>query len=139
MNITSLKKSSSGGTRKHKSQLVLSAKSSNSDSDIDSDDHKDENNDCEASSSTDQQLLESSFPYMDALLYGTDHNQNQPFECTDASIEFVCHHLCLHGFGFVLDAQVDSYQPVGSAHGSILKCIMNHEESIDTIPKQGNG
>ena len=55
-------------------------------------------------------LPESAFPYRDALLYGTDHNANSPFDWTDESIEFVCHHLHRHGLGFLFDLELDRYQ-----------------------------
>jgi hypothetical protein len=61
-------------------------------------------------SSTDQALPHSLFPYRNALLYGTNHNLTSPFGCSNDLIEFVCHHLRLHGFGFLVDAELDTYQ-----------------------------
>jgi len=57
------------------------------------------------------QLPASAFPYRKDLLYGTDHALKHPFDRTDESIEFVCRHLRLHGFGFLLDGtEFDDYQ-----------------------------
>ena len=55
-------------------------------------------------------LPESCFPYRNALLFGSDHNKKNAFDRKDDSIEFVCHHLCLHGFGFLLQETLDRYQ-----------------------------
>jgi len=55
-------------------------------------------------------LPESCFPYRNALLFGSDHNKKDAFDRTDDSIEFVCRHLRLHGFGFLLEETLDRYQ-----------------------------
>ena len=58
-----------------------------------------------------QELPESSFPFKSDLLFGgTKSGDKDPFDRTDQSIQFVCMHLHLHGFGFLLDAELDAYQ-----------------------------
>lgn len=57
------------------------------------------------------ELPESSFPFKSDLLFGVAKSgEKDPFDRSDESIEFVCIHLRLHGFGFLLDADLDAYQ-----------------------------
>jgi hypothetical protein len=44
------------------------------------------------------------------LLFGTDHNDNVPFDHKDKSIEFICDNLNRHGFGFLLHEDLDEIQ-----------------------------
>jgi hypothetical protein len=74
-----------------------------------SDSHDELTHDDKPSQPSNKPLPESFFLYRNALLYGSDHNQKKPFNQTDLSIEFVCHHLRLHGFSFLLDVELDSY------------------------------
>ena len=56
-------------------------------------------------------MPESAFPFRNDLLFGTDHKDKNRFKRNDESIAFVCKHLRLHGFGFVLDEEgLDVYQ-----------------------------
>jgi hypothetical protein len=69
-----------------------------------------EDNDHESSSKP-RELHESVFPFRNDLLFGTDHKDKNRFKHSDKSIAFVCKHLHLHGFGFVLDEEgLDVYQ-----------------------------
>jgi hypothetical protein len=69
-----------------------------------------EEEDC-ASTSNHRELLESAFPFRNDLLFGSDHKDKNWFECSEELIAFVCKHLCLHGFGFVLGKEgLDVYQ-----------------------------
>ena len=49
-----------------------------------------------------EELPQSAFPYHKHLLFGTDHHDKVPFDCTDKSIHFICHNLNCHGLGFLL-------------------------------------
>lgn len=55
-------------------------------------------------------LPQSLFPYRNTLLYGTDHNVTSPIDHSNDLIKFICRHLQMHGFGFLMDAVLDSYQ-----------------------------
>jgi hypothetical protein len=58
-----------------------------------------------------RELPESAFPFRNDLLFGSDHKDKNWFDRSDESIAFVCKHLRLHGFGFVLDEEgLDVYQ-----------------------------
>ena len=73
--------------------------------DSDSEEHEESTED-----DGDGKLPASAFPYRKDLLFGSDHRERNPFDCTDASIEFVLHHLRLHGFGFLLSEDLDELQ-----------------------------
>jgi hypothetical protein len=66
--------------------------------------------DSERDSNSTSQLPVSAFPYCKDLMFGSDHANRYPFLWDDQSIEFVCHHLRMHGFGFLLDTSLDAFQ-----------------------------
>jgi hypothetical protein len=88
------------------------------------------------SSSQPRGLCESAFPFRNDLLFGTDHKDKNRFtKCSDESIAFVCKHLCLHGFGFILDEEgLDVYQLklLMVASWSILQ-VMGETKSIQVM------
>jgi hypothetical protein len=43
-------------------------------------------------------------------MFGSNHREKIPFDCTDQSIEFICCELRRHGFGFLLDEDLDEHQ-----------------------------
>jgi hypothetical protein len=43
-------------------------------------------------------------------MFGSDHANRYPFPQDDQSIEFVCPHLQMHGFGFLLHTSLDAFQ-----------------------------
>jgi hypothetical protein len=89
-----------------------------------------EDNDCESSSKP-RELCESAFPFRNDLLFGTDHNDKNPFKRSNESIAFICKHLRLHVFGFVLDEEgLDVYQLelLMVASWSILRVMGGNKE-----------
>ena len=58
----------------------------------------------------DTKLPASALPYHKDLLFASDYQDVHPFDCTDDLIEFVCHHLCHHGFDFLLGEDLDEFQ-----------------------------
>jgi hypothetical protein len=66
--------------------------------------------DSEHDSNSTSQLPASAFPYCKDLMFGSDHANRYPFPRDDQSIEFVCHHLRMHDFGFLLDTSLDAFQ-----------------------------
>jgi hypothetical protein len=58
-----------------------------------------------------EEVPQTNFPFRSDLLFGGDHSDKNPFQRTNASISFVCKHLQLHGFGFLLEEDgLDVYQ-----------------------------
>jgi hypothetical protein len=68
------------------------------------------NGESEHDSNNTSQLPVSAFPYRKDLMFGNDHSNRYPFPQDDQSIEFVCRHLCFHGFGFLLETSLDAFQ-----------------------------
>jgi hypothetical protein len=75
------------------------------------------------------------FPFHKDFLFGTDHNDKVPFDHKDKSIEFVCANLNHHGFGFLLNEDLDEMQldVFMIASWSILQSI---HEKTDQFPNQ---
>jgi hypothetical protein len=59
------------------------------------------NGDSECDSNSMSQLPASAFLYCKDLMFGSDHANRYPFPWNNQLIEFVCCHLCMHGFGRV--------------------------------------
>ncbi len=57
-----------------------------------------------------EEFPQSAFPYHKDLLLGMDHNDKVPFDQKDKSIEFICDYLNHHGFGFLLQENLDKIQ-----------------------------
>lgn len=73
--------------------------------------HEECRNPAEKPSSNGKVLPPSAFPFRSDLLFGSDHKDKNCFDRTDESISFVCKHLRLHGFGFILEHDaLDVYQ-----------------------------
>ncbi len=66
--------------------------------------------DSKRDSNSTSQLPASAFPYRKDLIVGIDHVNRYPFPQDNQSIEFVCRHLRMHGFGFLLDTFLDAFQ-----------------------------
>jgi hypothetical protein len=56
------------------------------------------------------ELPANAFLYRKDLMFGSDHREKVPFDRTDQSIEFICCELHRHGFGFLLDEDLDEHQ-----------------------------
>jgi hypothetical protein len=150
--MNSSKKKKSKKSSSNKKRKVTSELESDSDRDMDEDDELDF---LDGGAAADQPLPASAFPYRNDLLYGTDYQETYPFDQTDESIEFVCHHLRLHGFNFLLDVELDDYQldhlmmvcwkilrpPKNKQRrcpsDKLIKTLTTHEELCDMFVVQG--
>ncbi len=57
-----------------------------------------------------KEVPQSVFPYHKDLLFGTVHNDKDPFDHKDNSIEFIYYNLNHHGFGFLLHEDLEEIE-----------------------------